>query len=91
MTAEDRVIGEYKARKVGNATVITIPSSLDVSVGEKFILKVNAAGNQIILERAKSSNPWENGQFDDFDFRKDLDEVGNYGMGEDFGKEKVEW
>ncbi|MFD1441527.1 hypothetical protein [Lacticaseibacillus hegangensis] len=91
MDTKDRVIGEYKARKVGNATVITIPSSLDVKVGEKFLLKVSATGDQIILEREKSSNPWENGQFADFDFRQDIAEVGNYANGKDIGKENVEW
>lgn len=91
LDTKEKVIGEYKARKVGNATVITIPSSLEVKAGEKFLLKVNATGDQIILERTKSSNPWENGQFDGFDFRKDIAEVGNYGMDKDVGKERVEW
>lgn len=90
MATNERVIGEYQVRKVGNTTVITIPSSLGVKPGEKFILKVSRTGNRIILERERSTNPWENGQFDDFDFRQDIAKVGNYADAKEIGKEQVE-
>lgn len=91
MENKEKTIGEYKARRVGNALVITIPQSLAIQAGEKFTLKTNQEGNELIYKKTKSHNPWENGQFDDFDFRANMKEVGNYGMSPDVGNERVEW
>ncbi|WP_288760332.1 hypothetical protein [uncultured Lacticaseibacillus sp.] len=87
----DRVIGEYKIRRIGNSNVITIPKSMDFRPGETIILRSNESGTKGSFEKKTSGNPWENGQFDDFDFREDMKIVGNYGMGKDVGRENAKW
>lgn len=36
-------------------------------------------------------NPWDNGDYDYFDFRKELNEIVYDGKGHDVGKERIEW
>lgn len=91
MLAKDRTFGEFKIRKVGNSMVITVPKSLNFKEGETFTLKTDETGESLIYKKTKSTNPWENGQFEDFDFLANMQEVGNYGKSSDVGKENVEW
>ncbi|AFR99158.1 hypothetical protein [Lentilactobacillus buchneri] len=46
---------------------------------------------ELIYEKSKNHDPWENGQFGNFDFRANMEDVGNYDKGSDVGKERVKW
>ncbi|MBZ2205582.1 MAG: hypothetical protein ABF481_10845 [Liquorilactobacillus satsumensis] len=91
MTTTKRTIGRFKVRKAGNSMVITVPKSLAIREGEMFVLNVDASATQLVYEKADQTNPWENGQFKTFNFRQNMQEVGNYGQGHDVGKEQVTW
>lgn len=90
MAVKKREVGEFKARKVGTSLVITIPSELAVSAGEKFKLMVAGNGQTLTYERTTSDNPWDNGTFASVDFQQEVADVGNADDG-DWGKEQVEW
>lgn len=91
MDGLDRIIGEYKVRRIGNSNVITIPKTMNFRPGDKVILRSNEAGTKGSFEKKISGNPWENGQFDNFDFRADMKIVGNFGVGKDVGRENEKW
>lgn len=80
---------EFKARKIGTSMVIPIPTELNVAVGTIYTFKTDAAGTALIYEPKECANPWDNGEFDDIDFEKEIREVGSVDTG-DYGRENVE-
>lgn len=90
MALKKRTLGQFKARKVGTSLVITIPSELAVTAGERFNLVVDDDGQTLTYQRADSDNPWDNGTFANVDFKQEIADVGNADDG-DYGQERVEW
>lgn len=86
---KERILGEFKTRKTGNTLTLTVPSSAGKSAGEKFLLV--AKPNGTLEYRSVQANPWLDGKYDDIDFQKELNDVGNFGLDEDYGKEQVDW
>lgn len=86
---KNRILGEFSTRKTGNSLVITVPKNAGVPIGKKFTLVVKEDGS--LVYRSNDNNPWLNGDFDDIDFRANLKEVGNYGLDEAQGKEKIDY
>ncbi len=86
-----KTIGEFKARKVGNALVLTIPSELNIHEGERFKVSATSNGSELIYERKGSDNPWFNGTFDHVDFDALLHDIGDLGNIKPVDEEKTEW
>lgn len=76
MSTKERRFGEFKACKARDS--------------DTFTLTTDESGEKLIYTKTNGTNPWENGQFNEFDFKKNMQEVGNYGQSKDVGKERLE-
>ncbi len=88
MSKKAKSIGIFKVQKVENSMVIPIPKSLSVKEGDLFTLSVNASKTRLTYEKTRNTNPWENGQFSNFNFRKNMREIGFDDQGKNVGKER---
>ena len=68
-------LGMFIARKVGNSIVLTVPSKAGVKLGERF--ELTQKDNDTLIYKVIDSNPWFNGEYDDIDFKKEIEQVGN--------------
>ncbi|KRM40422.1 hypothetical protein FD47_GL002826 [Lentilactobacillus parafarraginis DSM 18390 = JCM 14109] len=85
----ERVLGEFSTRKTGNSLTLTVPKAAGVPAGKRFVLVAKDDGT--LEYRAVHGNPWLDGEYDDIDFRAELNDVGNYGQQSPIGKERVDW
>ena len=84
----EKKLGSFFARKVGNSTALTIPSKADVKLGQRF--ELTQENNGTLIYKAIDSNPWFNGEYDDIDFKKEIEKVGNPDTMQ-IGKENMPW
>ena len=68
-------LGNFVARKVGNSIALTVPSMAGVKPGQRF--ELIQEDNSTLIYKAIDSNPWFNGEYDDIDFKKETEKVGN--------------
>lgn len=68
-------LGNFVARKVGNSIALTVPSKAGVKLGQRF--ELIQEDNSTLIYKAIDSNPWFNGEYDDIDFKKETEKVGN--------------
>ena len=68
-------LGNFVARKVGNSIALMIPSKAGVKLGQRF--ELIQEDNSTLIYKAIDSNPWFNGEYDDIDFKKETEKVGN--------------
>ena len=78
----------FIARKVGNSIVLTVPSKAGVKLGERF--ELTQKDNDTLIYKVIDSNPWFNGEYDDIDFKKEIEQVGNPDTMQ-VGKENIPW
>ena len=81
-------LGMFIARKVGNSIVLTVPSKAGVKLGERF--ELTQKDNDTLIYKVIDSNPWFNGEYDDIDFKKEIEQVGNPDTMQ-VGKENIPW
>lgn len=84
----EKKLGNFFARKVGNSTALTIPSKADVKLGQRF--ELTQENNGTVIYKSIGSNPWFNGEYDDIDFKKEIEKVGNSDTMQ-IGKENMLW
>lgn len=84
----EKKLGSFFARKVGNSTALTIPSKADVKLGQRF--ELTQENNGTVIYKSIVSNPWFNGEYDDIDFKKEIEKVGNPDTMQ-IGKENMPW
>ncbi|MCO6536315.1 AbrB/MazE/SpoVT family DNA-binding domain-containing protein [Lactobacillus sp.] len=84
----EKKLGNFFARKVGNSTALTIPSKADVKLGQRF--ELTQENNGTVIYKSIGSNPWFNGEYDDIDFKKEIEKVGNSDTMQ-IGKENMPW
>lgn len=75
MILMEKKLGSFFARKVSNSTALTIPSKADVKLGQRF--ELTQENNGTVIYKSIGSNPWFNGEYDDIDFKKEIEKVGN--------------
>ncbi|MBE7387588.1 AbrB/MazE/SpoVT family DNA-binding domain-containing protein [Ligilactobacillus salivarius] len=80
-------LGMFTVRKTGNSLSLTIPKELDVISGDIYML--TEKDGTLVYTPQRNNNPWTNGKYDYYDFKKDLAEVENVGIDIPKGKEKV--
>ena len=68
-------LGNFVARKVGNSIAPMVPSKAGVKPGQRF--ELIQEDNSTLIYKAIDSNPWFNGEYDDIDFKKETEKVGN--------------
>ena len=68
-------LGNFVARKVGNSIALMVPSKAGVKLGERF--ELTQKDNDTLIYKAIDSNPWFNEEYDDIDFKKETEKVGN--------------
>ena len=85
----EKKLGSFSVRKVGNSTALTVPSKARVKLGERFEL-FQKDNDTLIYKKAIDSNPWFNGKYDDIDFKKEIEQVGNPDTMQ-AGKENIPW
>ncbi|RMC46706.1 hypothetical protein [Lactobacillus sp. ESL0230] len=81
-------LGNFVARKVGNSTALTVPSKAGVKLGQRF--ELIQEDNDTLIYKTIDSNPWFNGEYDDIDFKKEIEKVGNPDTMQ-VGKENIPW
>ncbi|ETY73016.1 AbrB/MazE/SpoVT family DNA-binding domain-containing protein [Lactiplantibacillus fabifermentans] len=74
-TNAGKIIGRFVARKSGNSLSLTIPAEVGVEAGEEFVLVAQDDGS--LLYKYQHVNPWHTKAAKDYDFRADLDKMGN--------------
>ena len=79
-------LGMFIARKVGNSIALMVPSKAGIKLGERF--ELIQEDNSTLIYKAIDSNPWFNEEYDDIDFKKEIEQVGNPGTMQ-VGKENV--
>lgn len=84
----EKKLGSFVVKKVGNSAVLTIPSKADVKLGQRF--ELTQENNGTLIYKAINSNPWFNGEYDDIDFKKEIEKVGNPDTMQ-IGKENMPW
>ena len=84
----EKKLGSFFARKVDNSTALTIPSKADVKLGQRF--ELTQENNGTVIYNSIGSNPWFNGEYDDIDFKKEIEKVGNPDTMQ-IGKENMPW
>ena len=84
----EKKLGNFFARKVGNSTALTIPSKADVKLGQRF--ELTQENNGTVIYKSIGYNPWFNGEYDDIDFKKEIEKVGNSDTMQ-IGKENMPW
>ncbi|MBA1394110.1 AbrB/MazE/SpoVT family DNA-binding domain-containing protein [Lactobacillus sp. XV13L] len=84
----EKKLGNCVARKVGNSTALTVPSKAGVKLGQRF--ELIQEDNNTLIYKAIDSNPWFNGEYDDIDFKKEIEKVGNPDAMQ-VGKENIPW
>ncbi|MCO6547877.1 MAG: AbrB/MazE/SpoVT family DNA-binding domain-containing protein [Gilliamella sp.] len=84
----EKKLGSFFARKVGNSTALTIPSKADVKLGQRF--ELTQENNGTVIYKSIGYNPWFNGEYDDIDFKKEIEKVGNPDTMQ-IGKENMPW
>lgn len=84
----EKKLGNFVARKVGNSTALTVPSKAGVKLGQRF--ELIQEDNNTLIYKAIDSNPWFNGEYDDIDFKKEIEKVGNPDTMQ-VGKENIPW
>jgi len=62
-------LGNFKTRKNGNSISLTVPKTIGIQENEEFSLSY-IDGNLIYKPIKKNNNPWENGEYSKYDFRK---------------------
>jgi hypothetical protein len=85
----ERILGEFSTRKTGNSLILTVPVTAGVPEGQKFILKAKSDGSLEYV--VADQNPWTSGEYDNIDFRAELNDVGHFGNESPVGKENIEW
>ncbi|MBI0120806.1 hypothetical protein H3U50_03110 [Lactobacillus sp. M0398] len=85
----EKKLGSFSVRKVGNSIALTVPSKAGVKLGERFEL-FQKDNDTLIYKKAIDSNPWFNGKYDDIDFKKEIEQVGNPDTMQ-AGKENIPW
>lgn len=88
MILMEKKLGSFVVKKVGNSAVLTIPSKADVKLGQRF--ELTQENNGTLIYKAINSNPWFNGEYDDIDFKKEIEKVGNPDTMQ-IGKENMPW
>ncbi|BAP84865.1 hypothetical protein LOOC260_102870 [Paucilactobacillus hokkaidonensis JCM 18461] len=78
-------LGIFSTRKAGNSLILTVPTTSGVTEGVEFELIKEEDGS--LVYKPKNSNPWLDGTYDGYDFRKDLNKIGNFGDEGSVGKE----
>ena len=68
-------LGMFIARKVGNSIALMVPSKAGIKLGERF--ELIQEDNSTLIYKAIDSNPWFNEEYDDIDFKKEIEQVGN--------------
>ena len=68
-------LGNFVARKVGNSIALMVPSKAGVKLGQRF--ELIQEDNSTLIYKAIDSNPWFNEEYDDIDFKKETEKVGN--------------
>ena len=68
-------LGNFVARKVGNSIALMIPSKAGVKLGQRF--ELIQEDNSTLIYKAIDSNPRFNEEYDDIDFKKETEKVGN--------------
>jgi len=81
-------LGNFVVRKVGNSTALTVPAKANVKLGQRF--ELIKEDNDTLTYKAIDSNPWFNGAYDDIDFKKEIEKVGNFDTMQ-VGKENIPW
>ncbi|QYN57450.1 hypothetical protein GYM69_10095 [Lactobacillus panisapium] len=84
----EKKLGNFVVRKVGNSTALTVPSKAGVKLGQRF--ELTQENNGTLIYKAIDSNPWFNGEYDDIDFKKEIEKVGNPDTMQ-IGKENMPW
>lgn len=84
----EKKLGSFFARKVSNSTALTIPSKADVKLGQQF--ELTQENNGTVIYKSIGSNPWFNGEYDDIDFKKEIEKVGNLDTMQ-IDKENMPW
>lgn len=82
---QSQVIGEIIMKETTEGIILTVPTSTNVVAGQKYWLVKQAEGT--LSYHPVNDNPWWNGDYDDIDFRAELDKVGNFGLETPVGKE----
>lgn len=72
---QGKIIGRFVARKSGNSLSLTIPAEVGVEAGKEFVLVAQDDGS--LLYEPQHVNPWHTKAAKDYDFRGDLDKMGN--------------
>ncbi|BDR57141.1 hypothetical protein [Xylocopilactobacillus apis] len=88
MEKNERILGEFSTRQTGNSVVLTVPKKAQIPAGRKYILFLKKDGT--LEYRTAENNPWLNGEFADIDFKKEMADVGNYGVEKPRGKEIID-
>ncbi|RMC41744.1 hypothetical protein F5ESL0233_05370 [Lactobacillus sp. ESL0233] len=84
----EKKLGNFVARKVGNSTALTVPSKAGVKLGQRF--ELIQEDNDTLIYKTIDSNPWFNGEYDNIDFKKEIEKVGNPDTMQ-VGKENIPW
>lgn len=84
----EKKLGNFVARKVGNSTALTVPSNAGVKLGQRF--ELIQEDNDTLIYKTIDSNPWFNGEYDNIDFKKEIEKVGNPDTMQ-VGKENIPW
>lgn len=88
MILMEKKLGNFVVKKVGNSTALTVPSKAGVKLGQRF--ELTQENNGTLIYKAINSNPWFNGEYDDIDFKKEIEKVGNPDTMQ-IGKENMPW
>ncbi|GAA3622158.1 hypothetical protein [Secundilactobacillus similis] len=94
-------IGKVIVKQNGNRLSVDLPDNATVAEGAEFLLIQQDNGDLLfkapdenggwqideLAHKLKNDNPWTNGEYDDYDFRKALEDTGNYGMQKPVGRE----
>lgn len=83
----EKTLGTFTVRKTGNSLSLTIPKELGVVSGDIYLLTEN--DGTLVYTPQKNDNPWTNGEYDYYNFKKDLEEVENVGIDYSVGKERL--
>lgn len=83
----EKTLGTFTVRKTGNSLSLTIPKELGVVSEDIYMLTGN--DGTLVYTPQKNDNPWTNGEYDYYNFKKDLEEVENVGIDYSVGKERL--
>ena len=83
----EKTLGTFTVRKTGNSLSLTIPKELGVVSEDIYMLTEN--DGTLVYTPQKNDNPWTSGEYDYYNFKKDLEEVENSGINYSVGKERL--